>query len=96
MKGKSKINKGIKLIKKSNELIEARYKFDIWETRIFTSVLGQIAREDEDFQVYRIYLRDIIKEFGINNGNAYDLLRVAADSLTFSDCCPASVRIAAV
>jgi plasmid replication initiation protein len=81
MKGKSKINKGIKLIKKSNELIEARYKFDIWETRIFTSVLGQIAREDEDFQVYRIYLRDIIKEFGINNGNAYDLLRVAADSL---------------
>ncbi len=73
--------KGIKLIKKSNELIEARYKFDIWETRIFTSVLSQIVREDEDFRVYRIYLRDIIKDFGINNGNAYDLIRAAADSL---------------
>jgi plasmid replication initiation protein len=74
-------NKGIKLIKKSNNLIEARYKFDIWETRIFSNVLGQIARADEDFRVYRIYLRDIIKEFGINNGNAYALLRDASNSL---------------
>ncbi len=74
-------NNGIKLIKKSNELIEARYKFDIWETRIFSSVLSQIGREDEDLRVYRIYLRDIIKDFGINNGNAYDLLRDAANSL---------------
>jgi hypothetical protein len=31
--------------------------------------------------VYRIYLRDVIKDFGINNGNAYDLLRDAANSL---------------
>ena len=74
-------NKGIKLIKKSNDLIEARYKFDIWETRIFANVLGMIARGDEDFRVYRIYLRDIIKGFGINNGNAYDLLRDACNSL---------------
>jgi plasmid replication initiation protein len=81
MSVKKNNNKGIKLIKKSNELIEARYKFDIWETRIFTSVLSQIARDDEDFRVYRIYLRDVIKDFGINNGNAYDLLREAADSL---------------
>ncbi len=81
MANKTGANKGIKLIKKSNELIEARYKFDIWETRIFSTVLAQIGRNDEDFQVYRIYLRDIIKEFGINNGNAYDLLREAADNL---------------
>jgi plasmid replication initiation protein len=74
-------NKGIKLIKKSNNLIEARYKFDIWETRIFTSVLGLIARDDEDFRVYRIYLRDIIKDFDIKNGNAYDLLREASNNL---------------
>lgn len=76
-----KKSKGVKLVKKSNDLIEARYKFDIWETRVFTSVLTQIERIDEDFKVYRLYLRDIIKEFDINNGNAYDLLRQAADSL---------------
>jgi plasmid replication initiation protein len=81
MSTKLKKSKGIKLIKKSNDLIEAKYKFDIWETRIFTSVLTQIDRFDEDFKVYRLYLRDIIKEFDINNGNAYELLRTAADSL---------------
>ena len=81
MANKKTGNKGIKLIKKSNNLIEARYKFDIWETRIFTSILTQIDRSDEDFHIYRVYMRDIIKEFNINNGNAYDLLREAANSL---------------
>jgi plasmid replication initiation protein len=78
---KNKRNKGIKLIRKSNDLIEARYKFDIWETRIFSTVLTQISPEDEDFKVFRITPRDMIKEFDIHNGNAYDLLREAAHSL---------------
>ena len=32
---KTKRNPGIVIIKKSNQLIESRYKFDIWQTRIF-------------------------------------------------------------
>ncbi|MBL7815069.1 MAG: replication initiation protein [Saprospiraceae bacterium] len=81
MSQKTKKNKGIKLIKKSNDLIEARYRFDIWETRVFTSILSEIEQSDEDFRVYRVYLRDIIKEFSINNGDAYELLRQATHSL---------------
>jgi plasmid replication initiation protein len=81
MSQRSKKNRGIKLIKKSNDLIEARYRFDIWETRVFTSILSEIEQQDEDFRVYRVYLRDIIKEFNINNGDAYDLLRQATHSL---------------
>jgi plasmid replication initiation protein len=81
MSQRTKKNRGIKLIKKSNDLIEARYRFDIWETRVFTSILSEIEHQDEDFRVYRVYLRDIIKEFNINNGDAYDLLRQATHSL---------------
>jgi plasmid replication initiation protein len=81
MSQKTKKNRGIKLIKKSNDLIEARYRFDIWESRVFTSVLSEIDQSDEDFRVYRIYLRDIIKEFGINNGDAYEMLRQATHNL---------------
>lgn len=76
-----KHNKGITLIKKSNNLIESRYKFDIWETRFFLSVLGQIRREDEEFQVYRIWYRDVIKAFGLKSGDSYSCLRTAAQSL---------------
>ena len=77
MKNKS----GLTLIKKANNLIEARYKFDIWETRFFLSVLAQIHKDDKDFQVYRIYYRDIIKTFGLYLGPSYNLLREGASSL---------------
>ncbi len=75
-------NKGIALVKKSNQLIEARYNFSVWEMRFFLSVIAQIRREDEDFQPYRIWFRDIIKMFGLNkNHNSYELLREGANKL---------------
>ena len=77
----TKKNKGITLIKKSNQLIEARYKFDIWETRMFLSVLANINKDDEDFRPYRIWYSDVIKTFGLRSNQSYDLLRNAARDL---------------
>lgn len=74
-------NQGITIIKKANDLIEARYKFDIWETRFFLSVLSQIRREDTEFQTYRVWYRDVVRTFALKNHNAYDLLRQASLSL---------------
>jgi plasmid replication initiation protein len=79
---KSSKNKGIALVKKSNQLIEARYNFSVWEMRFFLSVITQIHREDDDFKVYRVWFRDIVKTFGLNkNHNSYDLLREGANKL---------------
>jgi len=80
---KSKTSKNVvKLIRKSNELVEARYKFDIWETRIFTKMLSMVHKNDEDFQPYRIYLSDIVKDFQVeNNKDAYDRLRRGGNKL---------------
>jgi plasmid replication initiation protein len=72
---------GIALIKKSNDLIEARYKFDIWETRFFLSVLSKIHKDDDEFETYRIHYKDIIKTFGLKPTSSYELLRNAARSL---------------
>lgn len=80
-KSKKKSNKGIILIKKSNNLVESKYKFDIWETRFFLSVLAQIRREDTDTQVYRIRYKDIIKIFSLKSGDSYAFLRDAAKAL---------------
>jgi plasmid replication initiation protein len=74
-------NQGVHLIKKSNQLIEARYKFDAWETRMFLSVLAQIRKEDIDFQTYRIWYGDVIKVFGLKSNQSYALLREGAKSL---------------
>ena len=78
---RKKNNKGITLIKKSNNLVESRYKFDIWETRFFLSVLAHIQKEHIDFKTYRIRYKDVIKTFGLKSGDAYASLREAAKSL---------------
>ena len=74
-------NQSIVLIKKSNNLVESRYKFDIWETRFFLSILSKIQKENTQFQVYRIRYKDVIKTFGLKSGDAYASLRDAAKSL---------------
>lgn len=81
MKKKQTLNNDFKIIKKSNQLIEARYKFDVWESRMFLSVLANIRKEDADFKTYRIWYRDIIKIFGLKSNQSYALLREAARSL---------------
>lgn len=80
---RSKTSKNVvKLIRKSNELVEARYKFDIWETRIFTKMLSMVRKDDKDFQPYRIYLQDIVRDFQVeNNKDAYDRLRKGGNKL---------------
>ncbi len=80
-KVQKKNNQGIVLIKKSNNLVESRYKFDIWETRFFLSILSNIQKENTDFKTYRIRYKDIIKTFGLKSGDAYASLRDAAKSL---------------
>jgi plasmid replication initiation protein len=76
-----KKSRDISLIKKSNDFIESRYKFDIWEMRFFLSVLSKIDRDDQNFEVYRIKYRDIIKDFGLKSAQSYGLLREGAKSL---------------
>jgi plasmid replication initiation protein len=72
---------GIALIKKSNDLIDAKYKFSIWEMRIFISILAQIHKDDQDFMPYRIWYKDVIKNFGLKSAEAYNYLREAGNSL---------------
>lgn len=78
---KKRKNNRIILIKKANDLIESRYKFDIWETRIFLSVLAQIRKEDQEFHTYRIRYRDVIKQFDLKSGDSYAYLREGAKNL---------------
>ena len=69
----------IKLIRKANELVEARYKFDIWEIRMFAKTLSMIQPYDEDFKEYQISVGDMIQEFGLSKGGEiYDFLKMAS------------------
>lgn len=81
-KRKASKQKVIKLIRKSNSIVEAHYRFSIWEQRIFTAMLTKINFDDEDFKKYRIYLIDVMKDNGVENSrSSYDRLRKGAADL---------------
>lgn len=72
----------IKLIRKANEFVEARYKFDIWETRVFAYMLTLIKYTDKEFAEYQINVGDIVKEFDLNKGGfVYDEIKKASEKL---------------
>jgi len=70
------------IVRKSNDLNEAQYSFNIWETRLFVKLLTMINRDDKEFAEYKIHLGDFIKELGIeSNKNAYTLIKEAGENL---------------
>lgn len=81
-KNSENLSNQIKLIRKSNKLVEARYKFDIWEMRVFVKMLTLIRPEDQDFAQYRINSTEIIHDFGLyDNGSIYKSIKEGAEKL---------------
>lgn len=72
----------IQLIVKSNNLVEARYMMNIWETRVFLTLLSMITEHDTDDQLYRVWYGDMKKRFGLKSNTSYNDLRMGAIGLT--------------
>ena len=75
-------NQSVKLVRKANNLVEGKYRFDIWEMRVFTKMLTMILPSDEDFKEYRIYLKEVIDDFNLSaDKQSYKLLKDGAIKL---------------
>lgn len=74
--------KAITFIKKSNELVEARYRFTLWEIRLFEKMVKEIRHSDTDFKQVDIFIRDFIGEYDKKpNGKLYQEIRKAEELL---------------
>lgn len=69
------------LVTKSNNLVEARYHFSIWETRVFTKLVSLIQPGDEDFKKYKLYIKDLVSFFGVKDNDAYVKIKAVPDNL---------------
>ena len=78
---KKKRGDQIKLIVQANQLVDARYMFTVWEARFFYTLVAMIHKDDEEDKEYRVWLKDIKKNFPVKSNQSYDLLRQAARSL---------------
>jgi hypothetical protein len=75
-------NQSVKLVRKANNLVEGKYRFDIGEMRVFTKMLTMILPSDEDFKEYRIYLKEVIDDFNLAaDKQSYKLLKDGAIKL---------------
>ncbi len=70
-------------VRKANDLVEARYKFDIWETRLFLKLLSLIDRDETQFKgYYKFYLTEFVRDFQLENARAtYKLVEEAGQSM---------------
>lgn len=70
------------VIRKSNELIEARYKLSLEEQRLVLLLASVIKPEDGDFQDYEIQVGCIAEQFGLElTGSLYGYMEQAAETL---------------
>ncbi len=69
------------LIKKHNDLINARYSLSVFETRIILSILTQINRFDTELSRYRIYIKDFVNLLETSSKNLYERARQVTKEL---------------
>ena len=71
------------VIKKSNDLIEARYKLTLEEQRLVLLLSSTIHKDDEDFKDYEIRVSDFVQMFGLEKRKAiYKAVEDAARDLS--------------
>ncbi len=69
------------IVKKSNQLVNARFDFSVLEIRLFTLMVSQLKEQDEDFSTYKIPIQDFIRTFNVKNKNIYKEIEKTTDSL---------------
>ena len=71
------------VIRKSNDLIEARYKLTLEEQRLVLLLSSTIHKDDEDFKDYEIRVSDFVQMFGLEKRKAiYKAVEDAARDLS--------------
>lgn len=66
------------IIKKSNDLITAKYRLTIIQQYVLHNVIAQVHVEDTDFKKYEINVRSIAESHGIDTKNAYRYIKKSA------------------
>jgi plasmid replication initiation protein len=59
------------MVKKSNELVTARFSFSVMEMRLFTMIVSLIDDRDEDFKQYKIPIKNLINMYEIKSKTIY-------------------------
>ena len=68
-------------IKKSHELVLAKYHLSLQESRLFCMVVSMVDDRDEDFKTYQIPIKDLITTFNIRSKNIYQEVKKLSNEM---------------
>ncbi len=69
------------LVVSSNNLVEAKYDFTLWQKRIFVYMVSQINVFDQDFKLQKFFIKDLMKFFGVKSKDDYATIRRVPEEL---------------
>jgi len=69
------------LLVKGNQLVEARYKLTIWESRVFAKMVTMIHKDDIEFMLYEINIKNLMDFFGTKSASDYERIRGVPEML---------------
>lgn len=82
MSTEHKKRSSVSKVQKSNALISAKYKLNLWEMRIFIKMVMMVDYTDSENQEYKISLKELVDNFDLDGQRAsYERLRKGAASL---------------
>jgi plasmid replication initiation protein len=70
-----------KLIVSSNDLIHAKYSFTLWQKRVFAFMISQIEGSAVEFNLQKMYVKDIMAFFKVKNKEDYAVIQRIPEQL---------------
>lgn len=70
-----------KMVVSSNNLIEAKYNFSLWQKRIFVYMVSQITTIHDEFKLQKFYIKDLMNFFNVKSKEDYKIIRHVPEEL---------------
>ena len=77
---KNKDDKSLYVVS-SNDLVRAKYSYTLWEKRVFLYMVSQLKRDQTEFPMMRIAVRDLMSFYGTFGKGEYAVIRNVPENI---------------
>jgi plasmid replication initiation protein len=77
---KNKEDKSLYVVS-SNDLVRAKYSYTLWEKRVFLYMVSQLKRDQTEFPMMRIAIRDLMRFYGTFGKGEYSVIRSVPENI---------------
>ncbi len=77
---KSRYEKSLYVVS-SNDLINAKYSYTLWEKRVFLYMISQLRRDGKEFPIMRIPVKELMTFYGAMGKSEYQIIRSVPENI---------------